>query len=147
MMTTKLRFQTVPGLSIAVYLAMTLCLSTLTEPAAATTIESGETAALLAGFLRAGRKVISRHQALINDPKGGDKGLSGERILRETVEQFESAQGIELKSVDPQSPSGKLIQVLMDSIDDVMVENQSAVNAEGVGLKGFLPAVFARLVA
>ena len=149
-MATKSEFQrrlnpiTASGLALG--LALFLSVAIPVELNASPTVEDGHTASLLADFLRAGRKVISGHQALINDPKGGDKGLTGERILNEAIQDFEANKGYVLTEIDPQSPSGKLLNILMDSVRDVMTENQATINAEGVGLKGFLPAVFARLV-
>jgi cytochrome c553 len=49
-------------------------------------------------------------------------------------------------SIDPKSRQGTLLQTLMDAIVEVMDENQSQINAMGTGFKGFIPAVFARLV-
>jgi Protein of unknown function (DUF3365) len=100
----------------------------------------------LAKLLQSGRAVISRNQDLINDPTKGDKGLSGDVVLAETVENYKKATGVDPRSVDPASRHGHLLQAEMASIKEVVDENQSFINEKGVGFKGFIPAIFARLV-
>ena len=41
---------------------------------------------------------------------------------------------------------GKLLRMQIDSIAEVMDVHQETINRQGVGFKGFIPAVFARLV-
>src|SRR5207344_1115674 len=48
--------------------------------------------------------------------------------------------------VDPASREGRLLSAQMDAIREVMAENQGTINAPDVGFKGFIPAIFARLV-
>jgi Protein of unknown function (DUF3365) len=114
-------------------------------PAMATT-EEEELALNLANLLRAARAVISANQELINDPMVGDKGLTGDVVLAETLARFEESTGIDPAAVDPSSPMGRLFQAQMASIKEVMEEAQESINQPEVGFKGFVPAIFARLV-
>jgi hypothetical protein len=114
-------------------------------PALATS-EEEEMALNLANLLRAGRAVISAKQELINDPTIGDKGLTGDVVLAETVVRFEESTGIDPTAVAPKSPMGELFQAQMAAIEEVMAEAQDSINQPGVGFKGFVPAIFGRLV-
>jgi hypothetical protein len=115
------------------------------RPAMAAT-EEEEIALNLANFLRSARAVISAKQGLINDPTLGDKGLTGEVVLSETIARFTESTGIDPTAVDPSSPLGPLLQAQMAAIEEVIDEAQPSINQPGVGFKGFVPAVFARLV-
>jgi hypothetical protein len=117
----------------------------LAGPAMATTDEE-ETALQLADMLRAARAVISAKQDLINDPNVGDKGLTGEVVLAETIARFEESTGMDPTAVDPNSRLGQLFQAQMAAITEVMDEAQGSINQAGLGFKGFVPAIFARLV-
>jgi hypothetical protein len=114
-------------------------------PALATS-EEEETALNLANMLRAARAVISAKQGLINDPTVGDKGLTGDAVLAETVARFEKNTGMDPGAVDPESPMGELFQAQMAAIEEVMADAQESINQPDVGFKGFVPAVFARMV-
>ncbi|MBR0784838.1 Tll0287-like domain-containing protein [Bradyrhizobium iriomotense] len=100
----------------------------------------------LADMLVAGETVISREQDRINDPKLGDKGLSGGALIERAREIYRATNGIDPASVDPASRHGRLLRAQMDAIIEVMDANQATINATGTGFKGFIPAVFARLV-
>jgi uncharacterized protein DUF3365 len=100
----------------------------------------------LATMLRAGRTVISRNQDRINDPNVGDKGLDGKMVLAEAGKLFQQATEIDPSAIHPSSLQGKLIRMQMDSIAEVMDVHQETINRQGVGFKGFIPAVFGRLV-
>jgi hypothetical protein len=114
-------------------------------PALATSQEE-EVALNLANMLRAARAVISAEQERINDPAIGDKGLTGDAVLAETVARFEESTGLDPTAVDPDSPLGQLFQAQMAAIKEVMDEAQESINQPEVGFKGFVPAIFARLV-
>ena len=103
-------------------------------------------AARLAEFLRSARTVISQHQDLINDPAKNDKGLTGERVLAEATAIYQKQTGENPAAVDPGSMEGKLLRAQSEAIMDVMAENQGTINKPNVGFKGFIPAIFARLV-
>jgi hypothetical protein len=100
----------------------------------------------LADMLRAARAVVSAEQDRINNASIGDKGLSGDVVLERAVENFKAATGIDPKSVDPHSRFGRLLAAEMTAIRNVMREVQDVINQSGVGFKGFVPAVFGRMV-
>lgn len=100
----------------------------------------------LAELLRSARTVISQNQGLINDPTKGDKGLTGEKVLADAVAIYSEQTGENPMDSDPDSREGRLLRAQMDAIRQVVDDNQASINAEGVGFKGFIPAVFARLV-
>jgi hypothetical protein len=100
----------------------------------------------LAEMLRAARVVIAESQAKIDDAAVGDKGLSGRVVLDLAIQKYKAATGVDPASIDPKLRQGVLLQALEDSIVEVMDENQAQINAKGTGFKGFIPAVFARLV-
>jgi Protein of unknown function (DUF3365) len=100
----------------------------------------------LAAMLRAGRTVISRHQARINDSDIGDKGLTGKTVLAEAVRVYQEATGVDPMSVDPASRQGRLLRAQMDAIAEAVDSNQDTLNKKGVGFKGFIPSSFGRLV-
>lgn len=109
--------------------------------------KSNEEIALnMATLLRSARAVVSDNQKLINDASKGDKGLSGEVVLEKAKMNFKAATGIELDSIDASTLEGELLQAEMEAIVEVMDEAQPLINEQGVDLKGFLPAIFARLV-
>lgn len=109
--------------------------------------QGDETIALhLAELLRSARTVVSQYQTVINDPALGDKGLSAERILAEAVAIYEKQTGQDPMALDPNTREGLLLQAQMAAIQEVVTENQETINAQGIGFKGFIPAVFARLV-
>jgi hypothetical protein len=100
----------------------------------------------LATMLSAGRTVISRNQDRINDPKTGTKGLAGKVVLAEATAIYQRATETNPASIDPKSLHGQLIGMQMESIVEVMDVHQETLNRQGVGFKGFIPAVFGRLV-
>ena len=106
-----------------------------------------EIAVSMATFLRSARAVISKNQALINDASKGDKGLSAEVVLANAKENYKKTTGINIDSIaDPSTLLGELLQAEMESVTEVMDEAQAQINEAGTGFKGFLPAIFARLV-
>jgi hypothetical protein len=100
----------------------------------------------LAKLLQAGRSVISSAQSLINDPDRGDKGLTGEVVLAATIENYKQETGQDPRAIPSTSRDGHLLRAEMEAIKDVVNENQRFINEKGVGFKGFIPAIFARLV-
>lgn len=105
-----------------------------------------ETALRLASLLRSARSVIASNQDLINDPKGGDKGLTGEYVLELATEAYQEANGSTPLYEGQGDMEARLIAAQMEAIRQVMAENQATINTEGLGFKGFVPAVFGRLV-
>lgn len=108
--------------------------------------DDAQIAKSLATMLRAGRTVISKNQDRINDPNTANKGLDGEMVLAEASAIYQKATEINPASIDPGSLHGRLIRMQMDSIVEVMDVHQETLNRQGVGFKGFIPAVFGRLV-
>ena len=101
----------------------------------------------MATFLRSARAVISQNQKLINDASKGDKGLSADVVLEKAKANYKTATGVDIDSIaDPTTLQGELFQAEMEAVAEVMDEAQEQINEEGVGFKGFLPAIFARLV-
>jgi len=108
--------------------------------------EDEQIALNLANLLRAGRAVIAANQDLINDPSGGNKGLTGQVVLEEAIARFQKSNDLDPRTVDPDTRMGQLFQAQMAAIEEVVDEQQGTINREGVGFKGFVPAVFGRLV-
>lgn len=116
-------------------------------PAASAGPEDDNVIALsLAEMLRAGRTVVSNNQDRINDPAVGNKGLTAEVVVAEAIGIYRKRTGTDPMALDPSSRHGRLLRAQIDSIAEVVSNNQTTLNAEGVGFKGFIPATFARLV-
>jgi hypothetical protein len=101
----------------------------------------------LAEMLRDARAVVSDKQDLINDPQQGDKHLTGEVVLSDAVALYKRNTGVDPKKIDPASRQGRLLRAIMAAIVEVVDDNQATINEKGTAFKGFIPAVFARLVA
>jgi len=97
----------------------------------------------LTTLFRAARKVISVNQKHINDSAIGDKGLSADIVLGKAKANYKAAAG---KPLDMNTGTESK-QAMLDAVQTVMEDAQDLINEEGVGLKGFLPAIFARQVA
>jgi hypothetical protein len=100
----------------------------------------------VADLLRGARTVISANQERINDPNLGDKGLSGDAVVSQGLANANKAVGTDLAQIDPNSRQGKLLAAMTSAIKEVMTANQTLINQKGVGFKGFVPAVFGRLI-
>lgn len=122
-----------------------LCLLGMIRPALASP-EEEQLALHLADMLRAARSVIAAKQELINDPSLGDKRLTGEVVLAETLALFQKTTGTDPQAFQPDTREARLFQAQMAAIREVVDDHQGTINREGVGFKGFVPAVFARLV-
>jgi len=107
--------------------------------------EEEEIASALAGMLQSARGVIGSHQDLINATVPVDKGLTAERVLNEAITAF-IARGNQDPDAYSDERIARLLKAQTSAITEVMNENQSTINREGAGFKGFVPAVFARLV-
>lgn len=136
-MTFRTKYSLVAGVCFSLFLSAAAIAAESEDPTIAQS---------LAQMLRSARTVISENQPRIDDPSVGDKGLAGAVVLDLAVQKYKAATGVDPASIDPQSRQGKLLRVLMDSIVEVMGENQGLINTQGTGFKGFIPAVFARLV-
>lgn len=101
----------------------------------------------LAILLRGSRAVISDAQPLINDPSLGDKGLTSEYVIRETIFYFEIDTGLSVEDIPANSLHGRLIRAELESVAEIIEEWQPIINVPGIGYKGLLPATFAMQVA
>lgn len=99
----------------------------------------------LADMLRAGRNVVSASQPLINDPETADKGFTGERFVGEAQELYAQRVGASLLDGTLSERDRRLLEAQLQAMRRVVDEHQSDINQPGVGFKGFIPAVFARL--
>ena len=97
-------------------------------------------------MLRSARSVIGGKQSEINTATEGDKGLTGDVILTEAIEAYLEAAGKDPREVDETTLEGTLLSAQMASIVEIVDENQVTINRPGVEFKGFVPAVFTRLV-
>lgn len=100
----------------------------------------------LAEMSREARAVISDDQELINNPELGDKHLSGQVVLDKAVKSYTRVTSVDPRATDPNSRQGRLLRTMMAAIVAVMDENQETINEKGTGFKGFIPAMFTRLV-
>lgn len=130
-------------------IGLSVCLAGCIYPAFIANATADEnslsTALLLADILRAARTEIASQQPTINNELIGDKGLSG-KIIQERVLARLAESG---RSEDIENPidarEAKLIQAQLESIREILDENQPLINDKGIGFKGFVPAVFAQL--
>jgi hypothetical protein len=101
----------------------------------------------LARFLRAARTVVSESQSVINDPTRGDKGFTGEVVVAAAKHGYKLSTGVDPDGIDRASLHGRLLAAEMAAIREIIDEAQGRINRQGVGFKGFLPAIFAADVA
>jgi hypothetical protein len=100
----------------------------------------------LADMLRAGRKVVSASQPLINNPDIEDKGFTGEKLVLEAGEIYVERAGAPIIADGVSDRDQRLLEAQMQAMRRVVDDHQADINSFGVGFKGFIPAVFARLV-
>lgn len=100
----------------------------------------------LADMLRAGRKVVSASQPLINDPGIGDKGFTGEKLVLEADAIYAERTGAPLLADSISDRDRRLLEAQTQAMRRIVDDHQADINRSGVGFKGFIPAVFARLV-
>lgn len=105
-----------------------------------------ELALQLASLLQSARSVVAAEQAHINDPDIADKGLSGDAVLARATAGYLERTGTDLAAVAPDTVNAKLLAAMSAAVRQVMDENAATINHAGIGFKGFVPAVFARLV-
>ncbi|WP_425053472.1 c-type heme family protein [Psychromarinibacter sp. S121] len=100
----------------------------------------------LAALLRAGRAVVSANQDRINDASVGDKGLTPDVFMDQVIAAYLETNGEPPLTDDLTDLQRRLTQAQLDAMRAVVAEQQQVINMEGMGFKGFIPAVFARLV-
>lgn len=126
------------ALSVGLAIGALLILSAPVQ--AANEAEVGE---LLVKLLQAGRSVISAHQELLNDPTKGNKGFTPEYMADKMIEKFREMTKIDLRQPNS-TPYTKVLLALVDSGKEVVAEAQPALNKQGIGFKGMIPAVWGR---
>jgi hypothetical protein len=132
------------GIRILAILLSVIC-ATLPRSAAAEPDQELDLALSLATMLQSARGVIGEHQALINDPDVGEKNMGGDVVLTQAIDRFTATTGADPKETVAETEAW-LMQAEMDAIVAVMDAHQDEIDRKGVGFKGFVPAVFARLV-
>jgi general secretion pathway protein A len=103
-----------------------------------------ETGELLVKLVQAGRSVVAENQELINDASKGDKGFTPQMFEGKQISKFKDKTSIDLSKPDG-SAQTKLLLALLDAGKEVVEENQFKINKQGIGFKGFIPAVWGRL--
>ena len=132
------------GLRCGVFLAMAaLCVPVAYGVANEDDIATGER---LAALVRASRSVISSHQTLINDKFIGEKNLTGDRVVEESLAIYSESGEQSLPNASFTPAEKQLFDAQIAAIREIVDENQEIIDAKGVGFKGFIPATFARLV-
>lgn len=102
-----------------------------------------EVAEHLIELVKIGRGVLSQHMDTINDPTKADKGFTGVYLAGEVMERFKKKTRIDLR-VPNVVPQAGLYLSLIEAEKDVVDEAQPIINRQGIGFKGFIPAVFTR---
>lgn len=100
----------------------------------------------LADVLRASRTEISNQQDHINNPEIGDKGLGADVLERNIIKRLAANGKPDPTKADANTLEGRLLLAQMASIREITNESQTLINSKGIGFKGFVPAVFTRLV-
>lgn len=100
----------------------------------------------LAGVLRSARAVLSSNQPLINDDALADKGLTAQAFLDQLTDVYIETNGKPPLSQDLTPLQRELTEAQLEAISEVVTEHQDLINTPHMGFKGFIPAVFARLV-
>ena len=127
--------------------ATTLVIASLFPAMASAAADQREDIAIAADLARlmvAAREVISERQALINDPTIGDKGMSGEQVLRAALEVYLAGEGRRPEELAAIEPSRLAFAALKRAIVRAVDEIQDLFNEPGVGFKGYVPSVFFR---
>ena len=105
-----------------------------------------ETAELLIVLLRAGRTAVSEYQALINNASKSDKGFTEDFVEQQILERFKAETRVDL-SRGSSLPRGEILRAMEQAEREVVRDAQPVINKRGVGVKGFVPSVFARKAA
>jgi len=130
----------VKGMSLSMAVAICALLIWSAPLQAANEAEVGE---LLVKLLQAGRAVISAHQDLINDSTKGNKGFTPEYMGDKMIEKYREMTKIDLRQPNS-TPYAKVLLALVDSGKEVIAEAQPAINKQGIGFKGMIPAAWGR---
>ncbi|MEK6655582.1 MAG: DUF3365 domain-containing protein, partial [Thermodesulfobacteriota bacterium] len=91
-----------------------------------------------------GRKIVSENQPLINDATKEDKGFTA-AVFSDKLVKYMMEEKINLaKEIKTGGLSGKSMDMLLQSMQEVITDAQPLINKKDMGFKGFLPALFAR---
>jgi Protein of unknown function (DUF3365) len=136
------------GLSAGIALSGVLAFAVFADPPSPSAAgdENARIGQSLAVMLSSVRTVISKNQDLINDQNIGDKGLNAAKVVAEASAVYQATSGVAPSAIDPNSRQGKLMRMQLDAVAEVIEAHQQTINRQGVGFKGFIPAVVARLV-
>ncbi|MDH4187036.1 MAG: DUF3365 domain-containing protein [Nitrospira sp.] len=104
-----------------------------------------EVAEHLIELMKIGREVLSDQTQNINDPSKADKGFTGDYMASEVLNRFKRSTKLDLR-IPGVVPQANLYLALVQSQKDVVDEAQPIINKQGIGFKGFIPALFARRV-
>ncbi len=118
-----------------------ICAAALTEA------EKDDIGRSVTKLFRATRAVISQNQKLINDPNTGNKGLTGDVVIKKAWENYNKLSNTKSMDVALNPYKGEIIKSFEEAIRDVMTNAQPLINKRGLKFKRFLPAIFARHVA
>lgn len=132
---------------VSVSLAIALLYSSMFVGQASAALSDDDKKAIgteITTIYRAARGVVAKNQKLINDATKGDKGLSADVVIAATKANYKKASGKDFKMADKATLMGQCQAALIDSIKQVMDNAQALINEKGKGLKGFLPAIFAK---
>jgi len=99
----------------------------------------------LADMLRAGRSVVSANQGLINDADIGDKQFTSEKFVGKADSIYLKRVGNPLNVNELSERDRRLLEAQRRAMRQVVDDHQAEINRPGVGFKGFIPAIFARL--
>ena len=127
-------------------IGIALAIGSLTSNIALASDAELKIALSLADVTRACRTEIANQQSRINDPDIGDKGLSADVIADNIIERLAANGKPDPSKADTGTLEGRLLLAQMESIKEVIDESQTLFNTIGIGFKGFVPAVFTRLV-
>ena len=72
--------------------------------------------------------------------------MTGAVVIKKALKIFRKRSGRAVSLNDHSTLQGRLLHAQIAAITEVVDEHQSTINKVGVGFKGFVPAVFARLV-
>jgi len=127
-------------------IGIALVMGSLTSQTALASDAELKIALSLADVMRATRTEIANQQSRINDPDIGDKGLSSDVISNNIIERLAASGKPDPSKADATTLEGRLLLAQIESIKEIIDESQTLFNTKGIGFKGFVPAVFARLV-
>jgi general secretion pathway protein A len=106
--------------------------------------ETERTAQLLATLLNVGRLIVERNQALIDDPRKGDKGFTPDVFEQQVAAEYLRQTTIDLNRLPSGLPplAQELLPVLLQAGKAVVADAQLVINQRGIGYKNFIPATF-----